>query len=463
MGAKMICPKCGNVDYDGAFCEYCGTRMVPEAANPQQTAPGHTEQKTAHAVYDERQYNEPRYAEQKTAHAGYDERQYNEPRYAEQKTAQAGDNNKKSGGGKALLFTILGVIVALLIALVVIIIVGRNMNPGGVTHVIDDAKVFSGKEETKLEEQINSIEKTDGLEIFIISTKELDGLSTKEYGDKNLERLIKGDGYLIVIDMKNNKVYKASSEKVSNCIDEGTVNEALTTAAKSYSSDDYYNGTVLLMNVIETSYNAGLAAGKADIKSGDTASGYVKTEETETASQETTEEVSAASTEITTEVTTEAVTEAAKTEEGIHTYELIIKDCTWTEAYNECLSKGGHLVRINNVDEYNAIINQITKEGKNEMVFWVGGTRNQDTHAYHWIYEDGSLGEETLNTDDKYRPLWFDNEPSFEDTSVNANECYMSLLYVERFGRWGFNDAPNDVISYVSHYSGKTGYICEYE
>ena len=150
-------------------------------------------------------------------------------------------------------------------------------------------------------------------------------------------------------------------------------------------------------------------------------------------------------------------------EEGVHTYDLIVKDCSWTEAYNDCLARGGHLVRINSDEEYNAIMSKIKSEGKEDKIFWLGGSRNSGSYTYHWIYEDGTYGTEDLNTNAKYKKYWFDGEPSFTDSSVNADEYYMSFFYVERLGRWGWNDAPNEVLSYAKEYSGRIGYICEYE
>ena len=56
---------------------------------------------------------------------------------------------------------------------------------------------------------------------------------------------------------------------------------------------------------------------------------------------------------------------------------------------------------------------------------------------------------------------WMIGEPSFQDGDIQ--ECYMNLFYYEEEGRTVINDVPNDVISVVPYYSGKVGYICEYE
>ena len=153
-----------------------------------------------------------------------------------------------------------------------------------------------------------------------------------------------------------------------------------------------------------------------------------------------------------------------ESEIGIHTYELVIDDVTWMEAYQNCLDKGGHLVRINSDEEYQVILQQISEEGKENIKFWLGGTRGTaDAYEYRWIYEDGTYGSEVLNEDELYSSYWLSGEPSFYDDAVSRDEMYMNMFYVSKEGRWVWNDVPNDLIAVVEFYSGTVGYICEYE
>ena len=50
---------------------------------------------------------------------------------------------------------------------------------------------------------------------------------------------------------------------------------------------------------------------------------------------------------------------------------------------------------------------------------------------------------------------------SFRD-GANEEE-YLDLLYYKNEGRWTWNDAPNDILAVVPSFSGRIGYICEYE
>ncbi len=150
-------------------------------------------------------------------------------------------------------------------------------------------------------------------------------------------------------------------------------------------------------------------------------------------------------------------------EEGVHTYELLVGDVTWTQAYEDCIARGGHLVRINSEEEYQAILQQIRQEDKNNIKFWLGGRREADSHEYRWAYEDGSHGDEVLNQDEKYASYWLSGEPSYEDTAVGSQEMHMNMFYIKKEDRWVWNDAPDDLLAVVNAYAGTVGYICEYE
>lgn len=151
-------------------------------------------------------------------------------------------------------------------------------------------------------------------------------------------------------------------------------------------------------------------------------------------------------------------------EEGVHTYELIVSDVTWTQAYEDCLARGGHLVRINSDEEYQAILQQISNEGKDNIKFWLGGRRDSaDSYEYRWIYEDWSYGDEVLNESDKYSSYWLSGEPSYQGETPEDPEMYMNMFFMSRESRWVWNDVPNDIIAVVNSYSGTVGYICEYE
>lgn len=149
-------------------------------------------------------------------------------------------------------------------------------------------------------------------------------------------------------------------------------------------------------------------------------------------------------------------------EEGVHTYELIVADVTWTEAYEQCLRMGGHLVRINSPEEFDAIISQIENEGKENIKFWLGGAA--EDRRYHWVYgEEYALGDVVLNEDPVCVSYWLEGEPSFLDETTDTEENRMNMFYMKDLQRWVWNDVPDDILAVASFYQGTIGYICEYE
>ena len=151
------------------------------------------------------------------------------------------------------------------------------------------------------------------------------------------------------------------------------------------------------------------------------------------------------------------------TRAGIHRYEIIVADRSWNQAKADAESKGGHLVTFETDEEFRHVVDLISKSGNSKVdQYWVGGTRSKDDTKYYWCYENGAFGNEVLNQDSKYASYWLAGEPTFRDDSVNADEQYMDILNMGSDG-WKWNDAPDDLIMYVSYFSGKIGYIVEYE
>lgn len=150
------------------------------------------------------------------------------------------------------------------------------------------------------------------------------------------------------------------------------------------------------------------------------------------------------------------------TEGGIHQYTYLLDDCTWTEAFYKAQEAGGYLARINSLEEFNYIAEQLEDMGYEEKQFRIGGRRDKDSMEYYWVDEYNVLYGDQINTSVYWcTDKWMQNEPSFVDGEID--ECYLDIFYYEGEGRWVMNDVPNDIISIVPYYSGKIGYIIEYE
>ena len=127
------------------------------------------------------------------------------------------------------------------------------------------------------------------------------------------------------------------------------------------------------------------------------------------------------------------------------TYMVYKSDAGWETANNNANYYGGHLVSINSADEFRKVCNLAYNNGI--KVFWVGAKRGYSQAWSNVRWNDGSYMDFTQ---------WYTTEPSYRSEGVE--ECYLMVFYVN--GTWYYNDAPESVSQY---YSGRMGYIVEYE
>lgn len=150
------------------------------------------------------------------------------------------------------------------------------------------------------------------------------------------------------------------------------------------------------------------------------------------------------------------------TEGGIHGYQCVLDDCSWDEAYRKSLEMGGHLVRINSPEEYDYILSVIEESGFRNIIFRLGGRRDSDSDNYYWVDENNNCYGESLNNSDYWTiSQWKSGEPNFYDGDIE--ETCIEMYYNSDENRWIWNDIPNDLIAIAPYYSGRVGYIVEYE
>lgn len=175
-----------------------------------------------------------------------------------------------------------------------------------------------------------------------------------------------------------------------------------------------------------------------------------KEEEKNTKKQETQNEEKAAVPDASKE------TAQKKQNESGSVYKILVEDCSWSDAFDKCITMGGHLVNIDSKEEFQTICKQIKKQNLTDVHFYVGGAA--DGNQYYWVDSEEYYIGDSLNPEGSswLAPYWMENEPSFE--SDGEKENVMCLLNFKK--KWVFNDVPDNISSY---YPGKTGYICEIE
>lgn len=145
-------------------------------------------------------------------------------------------------------------------------------------------------------------------------------------------------------------------------------------------------------------------------------------------------------------------------------YEIIIDDVSWKDAFKDCVERGGHLLIINDMKEYDTISKFVFDKKADGNLFLLGGMREKKADKYYWVdstktpIEDNALNEEKAWCE----TLWAVGEPSFHDNHDN-DECYMMTYYSQTEKRWLWCDVINDYTGMAPQDKGRLAYICEYE
>ena len=150
-----------------------------------------------------------------------------------------------------------------------------------------------------------------------------------------------------------------------------------------------------------------------------------------------------------------------------HRYELYVEDVTWDEAQRRCEEKGGYLATITTIEEYEHIRKGIEDSGQTQVAYWVGASDNHPSSypIYEWHEPNRDYMKDILISYTIMGKYWADGEPSYyrQADFEQIDEIGVYLLYNDAKEECYLYDAPMDMLLRNPEYTGKIGYICEYD
>lgn len=145
-----------------------------------------------------------------------------------------------------------------------------------------------------------------------------------------------------------------------------------------------------------------------------------------------------------------------------HVYYLVLSDCTWTEAFERAATAGGYLVHIDGWTEYSTLLHKIIDFGLTDIRFRIGARRDEGSLEYRWIDSDGEPGDDVINDPGYWSwTRWITGGPSFY--SDGYEEDVLDVFFYSAENRFVWNDIPDDIVSTSSFFSGRVGYIVEFD
>ncbi len=95
------------------------------------------------------------------------------------------------------------------------------------------------------------------------------------------------------------------------------------------------------------------------------------------------------------------------------------------------------------------------------VIYYVGGQRDTSGSTYYQTSKGGS--GLTKNPVSVNASRWLSGEPSLVDLNNGADETVLAINYMKEYDQWYLNDVPENILTYSPEFSGKIGYIAEFE
>jgi hypothetical protein len=151
-----------------------------------------------------------------------------------------------------------------------------------------------------------------------------------------------------------------------------------------------------------------------------------------------------------------------------HKYELVVQDCSWSEAQKICLDKGGYLATVSCTDEAKVISELIKNEGYMDIGFFVGYRSSEwvgdNFYGSRWINKDGSYQEEKTSRYDFWNYYYPGHKDGDDEWYFKGGDQEVGLAkYYDGTEMISIFEAPDNILDVSPEYAGKIGFVCEYD
>ena len=130
-----------------------------------------------------------------------------------------------------------------------------------------------------------------------------------------------------------------------------------------------------------------------------------------------------------------------------HSYAIINKSISWTDAKRECEKRGGYLATITSSAEQAFVVNLLNQEG-NKNTYWIGGYCESD-RQFKWVTNE---------------PFEYANWGYGEPNNQGGSEDKIQMLrssYDSNNSRGTWNDENNAINDSDAWWSSR-GFVCEW-
>ena len=160
-----------------------------------------------------------------------------------------------------------------------------------------------------------------------------------------------------------------------------------------------------------------------------------------------------------------SVLQSGHTRSDNHSYEFVVDDVSWDDAFKRAKENGGYLAILTSDEEYGEIKQQMENEQLTDILFYVAFEDNKDGFPEWWVYPNGAREAANVMLSDHYQ---YDDSEFPDDSKTD----FQVGIEGREVGIMKYSKTDKDLYLYIcsdnlpeydERFSGMTGYIIEYD